>query len=165
MKNIAISARQISASIGNAHILRGIDLDLPAGRWTSVVGPNGAGKSTLLKALAGLLRHARAQGQVELLGRPLHAIPMRERARQLAWLGQNESTADDLPAYEVAMLGRLPHRPWMAPPAPPTTPPCSRRCTPRRPGNGTRARCPNCRAASASACCWRGPWPCRRASR
>ena len=61
MKNIAVSARQISASIANASILRGIDLDLPAGRWTSVVGPNGAGKSTLLKVLAGLLRHARVQ--------------------------------------------------------------------------------------------------------
>ena len=38
-------------------MLRGIDLRLPAGRWTSIVGPNGAGKSTLLRALAGLLPH------------------------------------------------------------------------------------------------------------
>ena len=115
MKNIAVSARQISASIANASILRGIDLDLAAGRWTSVVGPNGAGKSTLLKVLAGLLRHARVQGRVQLLGRALADIPPRERARQLAWLGQNESAAEDLPAYDVAMLGRLPHRAWMAP--------------------------------------------------
>ena len=115
MKNIAVSARQISASIANASILRGIDLDLPAGRWTGVVGPNGAGKSTLLKVLAGLLRHARVQGRVQLLGRALADIPPRERARQLAWLGQNESAAEDLPAYDVAMLGRLPHRAWMAP--------------------------------------------------
>ncbi|MFP5446531.1 MAG: ATP-binding cassette domain-containing protein, partial [Betaproteobacteria bacterium] len=35
--------------------MQGIDLQLPAGRWTSIVGPNGAGKSTLLKVLAGLL--------------------------------------------------------------------------------------------------------------
>ena len=115
MKNIAVSARQISASIANASMLRSIDLDLPAGRWTSVVGPNGAGKSTLLKVLAGLLRHARVQGRVQLLGRALADIPPRERARQLAWLGQNESAAEDLPAYDVAMLGRLPHRAWMAP--------------------------------------------------
>lgn len=115
MKSIAIRACQISAGIGKVSILHGIDLDLPAGRWTSVVGPNGAGKSTLLKALAGLLRHARVQGRVELLGRPLMDIPARERARQLAWLGQNEAAAEDLPAYDVAMLGRLPHRAWMAP--------------------------------------------------
>ena len=117
MKKIAVSARQISASMQNNAILHGIDLDLPQGRWTSVVGPNGAGKSTLLKALAGLLRHARVQGQVALLGRPLAEIPARERARQLAWMGQNESAAEDLPAYDIAMLGRLPHRPWMAPPS------------------------------------------------
>ena len=40
-----------------------------------------------------------------------------ERARALAWLGQNESAADDLTVYDVAMLGRLPHQGWMAPPS------------------------------------------------
>jgi iron complex transport system ATP-binding protein len=116
MNSIAISACQISASIGNRLILQGIDLQLPAGRWTSIVGPNGAGKSTLLKALAGLLPRAAVQGEVLLLGRPLAQIPARERARQLAWLGQNEGSADDLTSYDVAMLGRLPHQAWLAPP-------------------------------------------------
>ena len=116
MKSIAISANGISASIGNRSILQGIDLQLPAGRWTSIVGPNGAGKSTLLKVLAGLLPRAAVQGEVRLLGRPLAQIPARERARQLAWLGQNEGSADDLTSYDVAMLGRLPHQAWLAPP-------------------------------------------------
>ena len=114
MNLVAVSARQISAGIGKHSILHGINLQLPAGRWTSIVGPNGAGKSTLLKVLAGLLP---AQGDVVLLGRPLHAIPPRERARLLAWLGQNEGSADDLTSYDVAMLGRLPHQPWLAPPS------------------------------------------------
>lgn len=116
MNSVAISACQISASIGNRLILQGIDLQLPAGRWTSVVGPNGAGKSTLLKVLAGLLPRTAVQGEVQLLGRPLAQIPARERARQLAWLGQNEGSADDLTSYDVAMLGRLPHQTWLAPP-------------------------------------------------
>jgi len=93
--------------------LQGLSLQIAAGRWTSIVGPNGAGKSTLLKALAGLLP-ARS-GHVELLGRDLHAWPRRERARSLAWLGQNEAAAEDLTAYDVAMLGRLPHQGWMQP--------------------------------------------------
>ncbi len=114
---IAIRACGIRASVQNARILHGIDLAVPAARWTSVVGPNGAGKSTLLKCLGGLLRHARVEGQVELLGRPLAQWPARERARQLAWLGQNEAAEGDLPAYDIAMLGRLPHRAWMAPPS------------------------------------------------
>ena len=111
----AVSARFASASIGKKRILHDIDLRLPAGRWTSIVGPNGAGKSTLLRVLAGLLP---CDGRVELLGRPLHDWPGRERARQLAWLGQLESGSDDLPAWDIAMLGRLPHRAWLAAPTP-----------------------------------------------
>ena len=113
-EKIAVSAIQISVSLGKHQILHGIDLALRAGRWTSIVGPNGAGKSTLLKALAGLLP---STGPVLLLGRPLHAWPRRERARALSWLGQNESAADDLTVYDVAMLGRLPHQGWMVPPS------------------------------------------------
>jgi iron complex transport system ATP-binding protein len=109
---VAIAARGLHARLGDAQILHGIDLMLPRARWTSIVGPNGAGKSTLLKALAGLLPHT--VGSVELLGQPLRALPGRRRARLLSWLGQNEAGADDLSAWDVAMLGRLPHQPWLA---------------------------------------------------
>ena len=110
----AIQARAIRASLGRAEVLHDISLTLPQARWTSIVGPNGAGKSTLLKVLAHLLPHS---GEVSLLGQPLGALQGRERARQLSWLGQNEASADDLTAYDVAMLGRLPHQPWLAPPS------------------------------------------------
>lgn len=115
---IALQARGLRTSLGTGAVrrvvLQGLDLALPAGRWTSVVGPNGAGKSTLLRSLAGLLPH---EGEVLLQGRPLQAVAPRERARRLSWLGQNEGGADDLTVYDVAMLGRLPHRGWLAPPA------------------------------------------------
>ena len=106
----------MSAAIGNHSILQGINLQIAAARWTSVAGPNGAGKSTLLKALAGVLAPGRVDGEVHLLGQPMASLPARRRARQLAWLGQNEASADDLTAYAVAMLGRMPHQRWMAPP-------------------------------------------------
>lgn len=114
MDSVAIDARSIRANLGNVEVLHDISLALPAARWTSIVGPNGAGKSTLLKVLAGLLPH---HGEVALLGHPLAAMRARERAQQLSWLGQNESSADDLTAYDVAMLGRLPHQAWLAPPS------------------------------------------------
>ena len=114
MNSIALSAHAITARLGNVEILHGLSLALPQGRWSSIVGPNGAGKSTLLKVLAGLLPH---QGQVELLGQPLHAVPARQRAQRLAWLGQNEATAEDLTVWDVAMLGRLPHQAWLAGPS------------------------------------------------
>ena len=109
----ALSARAVSASLGGRAVLHGIDLDIAHGQWTSILGPNGAGKSTLLRVLAGLLPHT---GSVALLGQPMPSLPLKHRARQLAWLGQNESSADDLSAWDVVMLGRLPHQAWMAPP-------------------------------------------------
>ena len=114
INSIAINARSICANLGNTEVLHNISLALPCAHWTSIVGPNGAGKSTLLKVLAGLLAHS---GEVALLGQPMAAMRGRERAKQLSWLGQNESSADDLTVYDVAMLGRLPHQAWLAPPS------------------------------------------------
>ncbi|GAA6141286.1 ABC transporter ATP-binding protein [Hydrogenophaga sp. 5NK40-0174] len=117
----ALEARKLSVTLGvgrHAHrVLKDVDLSLARGRWTCVVGPNGAGKSTLLKALAGLLP---ASGDVWLQGKPSHAYGHRERARLMAWLAQggaSEAGAEDLSAYDVVMLGRLPHQAWLAPPS------------------------------------------------
>ncbi|MES2189883.1 MAG: ABC transporter ATP-binding protein [Pseudomonadota bacterium] len=111
---VAIAVLNISASLGSVEVLHDISVSLQAGRWSSIVGPNGAGKSTLLKVMAGLISHT---GEVFLLGQPMVSIEPKLRARQLSWLGQNEASADDLTAYDVTMLGRLPHRPWLAPPS------------------------------------------------
>ena len=114
MKKIAIQASSISASLGNIQVLHGLDVTFEHGVWTSIVGPNGAGKSTLLKVLAGLLPHT---GTVSLLAQPLHRLPGRVRARQLSWLGQGESSGDDLCVLDLVMLGRLPHQAWLAAPS------------------------------------------------
>lgn len=121
----ALRVRGLQVRLGHGawsqEVLCGLDLDLPAGAWTCVVGPNGAGKSTLLRALAGVLDDAQVQGQIALWGRPLAQIAPPERARQLAWLGQGGAGlgegADDLCAYDVALLGRLPHHGWWSPPS------------------------------------------------
>ena len=118
----ALTAQHLSASLGTGShrhaVLHDIEFQVSAGRWVSVVGPNGAGKSTLLKCLAGLLPHT---GSVQLMGRDLNALSPRERARRISWLGQGgaglstgHDSADDLTAYDVAMLGRLPHQGWFS---------------------------------------------------
>lgn len=115
MNEIAITAERVRVRLGEREILHGVDLVLPAGRWTAIVGPNGAGKTTLLRALAQLLPY---QGVVRLSGRPAPQWPARERARLVAWLGQNEGGAHDLLAYDVVMLGRLPYQSWLGSPTP-----------------------------------------------
>jgi iron complex transport system ATP-binding protein len=109
----ALRAQGLQVSLGGHEVLHAIDVALGAGRWTSIVGPNGAGKSTLLKALAGLLP---VTGDIFLFDQTLMAMDRRQRAQQLSWLGQNESTSDDLRVWDVVMLGRMPHQDWLAAP-------------------------------------------------
>ena len=53
-------------SFGANEVLKGIDLDVPAGRVLGYLGPNGAGKSTTVKILIGMLTGFR--GSVTVCG-------------------------------------------------------------------------------------------------
>jgi iron complex transport system ATP-binding protein len=106
----AFAVDDLRVTLGGAQVLHGLSFALPQGRWTAIVGPNGAGKTTLLKALAQLVPY---RGAVRMLGRDARGWRPRERARQLAWLGQNEGAPADLRARDVVMLGRLPHQDWL----------------------------------------------------
>jgi len=51
-----VAVRGIAKSYGSTEALRGIDLDFPRGKLTSLLGPSGCGKTTLLKIIAGLIK-------------------------------------------------------------------------------------------------------------
>jgi putative ABC transport system ATP-binding protein len=57
---LAISARNLTLTLGSGEaaveILRGIDLDVPAGETLALLGPSGSGKSSLMAVVAGLER-------------------------------------------------------------------------------------------------------------
>jgi len=58
---------------GDLEVLRGIDLDIPAGQTVSVIGPSGSGKSTLLRLLMTLERpHS---GAIEIDGESMWTLP------------------------------------------------------------------------------------------
>ncbi len=104
-----LSASDIHFSYGQTEVLRGITMQVRPGEVLSILGLNGAGKSTLLRVLAGAL--VPASGEVSLQGRPLAAIPDRERARLLAMVPQEAHIPFPFTALEIVLMGRTPHLP------------------------------------------------------
>ncbi|MDT5338284.1 MAG: polar amino acid transport system ATP-binding protein [Mycobacterium sp.] len=68
---VSLAANDIHLSFGKNAVLRGVDVDVPAGTTTAVIGPSGSGKSTLLRALNRLYEPDR--GDILLDGRSVLA--------------------------------------------------------------------------------------------
>jgi polar amino acid transport system ATP-binding protein len=68
---VSLAGHDLHLSFGPNAVLRGVDLDVPAGTTTAVIGPSGSGKSTLLRVLNRLYEPDR--GDILLDGRSVLA--------------------------------------------------------------------------------------------
>jgi polar amino acid transport system ATP-binding protein len=66
MQEPIIKLKRVFKKVGDANILDGIDLSIPATEMVAVIGPSGSGKSTLLRLLMGLDRPT--SGDIEIDG-------------------------------------------------------------------------------------------------
>ncbi|HEY6881668.1 MAG TPA: ABC transporter ATP-binding protein [Polyangiales bacterium] len=107
----ALTVHALQVELGARRVVDDVSFSARRGELLAVLGPNGAGKSTLLRALVGLVPH---RGHVELDGRPLREIPVRERAQQVSLVAQQSQLTAALSVREVVALGRYSHRSALA---------------------------------------------------
>ena len=62
----------LTKSFGATHVLKGVELHIPAGGLTAVLGPSGCGKTTLLRLIAGFDQPD--DGTITFDGRPVSGI-------------------------------------------------------------------------------------------
>jgi len=104
----SVQIRRVEKFFGEAHIIRGVDIDIQDGQFTVLVGPSGCGKSTLLRMIAGLEEISR--GEVLIGGRVVNNMLPKER--DIAMVFQNYAlyphmTVRDNMAFSL-MLARQP---------------------------------------------------------
>jgi iron complex transport system ATP-binding protein len=102
-----VGTHELVVEIDGRRLLDSVSFTVEAGEWVFVLGPNGAGKTTLVRTIAGLL--APAGGTVEIMGRPLHALRARDRARLVALVPQAPLIPIGITAFDYVLLGRTPH--------------------------------------------------------
>ena len=72
MKGGAIRLEKLVKSFDGVPAVTGIDLDIPAGQFYSLLGASGCGKTTTLRMIAGFEKPD--SGRIELDGRDVQAI-------------------------------------------------------------------------------------------
>lgn len=116
-----IKVQNVSFAYGEKPVLNDVSLQLPVGKFTTILGPNGCGKSTLLNLLMGQI--APSSGTIMLLQpnnveaggdgmisvsapRPIASIPPANRARLIALVPQNPTFSFRYSVRQVVLMGR-----------------------------------------------------------
>ena len=110
MNNLLIRARNIVKTYGEGeaatHVLKGVDLDFPAGSFAALIGASGSGKSTFLNILGTLL--CPSNGELEIDGIPVTKMDdgqlSRFRNERLGFVFQFHHLLPDFTAHENVLF-------------------------------------------------------------
>ncbi|ONI86445.1 ABC transporter ATP-binding protein [Actinosynnema sp. ALI-1.44] len=97
----------VSVDIAGKSLIRDLHLEADSGQVVGLVGPNGSGKSTALRCVYRALTPS--AGAVYLDGTDVATLTLRDNAKHVAALTQDNRTDLDFTVSEVVALGRTPH--------------------------------------------------------
>ena len=103
-----LEVKGLSFSFGDKRVLRDISFEVGAGEFVGLIGPNGSGKTTLLRCI---MNYLQASGDTIFVdGTSIQELRPDALARMFAVVPQSSSTDFTFTAYDIVMMGRLPHR-------------------------------------------------------
>lgn len=103
----AMRIQNLFFSYGAKAVLKGVSLDITAGRLCGLLGPNGSGKTTLFKCCLGFLKPG--GGGIVLGEQPLSSYSPRHLAAHVAYVPQEHQPAFPYLVREMVEMGRTPH--------------------------------------------------------
>jgi iron complex transport system ATP-binding protein len=107
LDKVAVGCTGLSCGYRDRPVLSDVNFECPTGSVTVLLGPNGSGKSTLLRTITGEL--PALAGAARLLGDDLNSLSVRDVARRVALVPQEEKQQFEFSVAELVTMGRLPY--------------------------------------------------------
>lgn len=104
---MTVKVNNICFSYEREPVLRNISFEVEQGEFVSLIGPNGSGKTTLLKILNRLL--IPKKGEVIIFNRNLNSYSLKELAKIIGFVPQDNFFPFPYTVMEVVLMGRTPH--------------------------------------------------------
>ena len=93
----------LDVAIASVGILRGVNMDVPTGKFVGLIGRNGAGKTTLMRSVMGILPPR--QGSISFDGSPLGKTPVHQRARNgIGYMPEDRRLVPSLTVEENVLI-------------------------------------------------------------
>lgn len=110
-----LQVENLSFSYGQKEILDSVSFSVESGEFVSLLGANGEGKTTLFRSILGFITPSK--GTVSIDSRNLKDIPLKERAKLIAYIPQESKQTFDYSVKNTVLMGLTPHLSSMSMPS------------------------------------------------
>lgn len=105
---MGMEINNLKFSYTDKEFINNLSATIEKGKITTILGPNGCGKSTLLNLLVNQLKPE--SGEILLNGKSITKTPLKEVAKQIAMVHQQNTVPADTTVERLISFGRMPHQ-------------------------------------------------------